>query len=593
MLDKFFTKIANKVEPTLLLLLVLPWVIALSSNNWLFEQHSYIDSWIYLGFFLRFNQFLSILGDTYYASRLSVIIPGHIAFELFPPLAAQYILHVTFYYLAIISFYLTLKYTLNSRAAFLSTVMLGCYAWFHERIGSNYVDGFGIAYYLVTVLMLTLAAKRGSWRTFLVLGGFFYGCLIYSNLFWVVLTPSLAIYHLAANSQNHKSFLKSCCFFVIGFAVSTLLFGIISFTINGKFLFFLSSINTALSFLSVESVYRNDWSKWTRTASWLTLLVVTFVNILVFLVINFGGNTTRRTQLIVFSFQFCFALNLLIFITFDLLRRPTLQFDYYASYLIPSMFLAIGSLLTQLELTLERLKPYQLSLAVGGTILVTMIAYRLPAQSTLFYYQIGIATCFFSAVWLIYLGWALFCDRIQKIGIYAFLLLLLTFNAINAITITSLNYVLLVHSNFPDPDTLTHLNQVNLTQKEDSFLIAVHAQQHLKLVDPKIQLLFWYDVSESWIYRSIASMCLWRHLSENFPESEIKSNSDLRSISRSKEVIEHFPNIVILSKKQSVLEEAKQSLAKLGYNAELLSTHNMQQGSLSFRMTFIKASRDR
>src|SRR5215467_1325496 len=65
-----------------------------------------IDPWVYVGFSLSLPAHLQRFGETYYASRLSWIVPGFIAHRLFPPLVAEYVLHLAFFYALLAATYM-------------------------------------------------------------------------------------------------------------------------------------------------------------------------------------------------------------------------------------------------------------------------------------------------------------------------------------------------------------------------------------------------------------------------------------------------------------------------------------------------------
>ncbi len=64
-----------------------------------------IDPWVYTGFFLSLPSFLRMFPETYYGSRLSVLLPGFLAHGMFPPLVASYVLHLTLYCLLLSATY--------------------------------------------------------------------------------------------------------------------------------------------------------------------------------------------------------------------------------------------------------------------------------------------------------------------------------------------------------------------------------------------------------------------------------------------------------------------------------------------------------
>ena len=583
------------LDKGLLVLLILPWLLLLNNDIWLFDFNLLIDAWLYLGLFLRLPQLLQVYGDTYYVGRLAWILPGHFAFEVFPPLVAQYILHIGFYYLAVLSIYFLLRRTVGYRSALLASVMMGCHAWFLIAIGSNYVNGAGIAYCSATLLMLTLAVQKTRWKIFLFMSGVFYGLAIYSNFAWLFLAPALVLYYIFINYRHQKHpLIRSGILFLAGLIVITLILGMVSFFANGRFFFFLPSLGMVLYATSQQNPWKLSWNIWLPSAFWLTLLAITFVS---GIALNLIGHIKKlsSTRSLPIGFHSCLLLASLPFVISEARNQPMLQVYFYAGYLIPLTFIAIGAQFSQLELVLDRLKEYQFICIIAATILLTLLAYRLPIDSLIFQNSAGLLTLFFCALWLVWAGTALFArQQAGRLLSSALLLILLTFNVVNVASIafsmgslktlaTALGYTA---SNPEIPSNI--LSKVNYSQRRDAFLLVVQAQRYLQVVDPSLQSMFWYDLEELLVYRSIASASLWNHLSESFPLMGAKKNSTQEETIAIKKTLEKNSNFVILSQKPDALEQAKRSLIKLGFDANLVAIQDIRQGDLSFRMTFIK-----
>ncbi|MCL6435017.1 MAG: glycosyltransferase family 39 protein [Leptolyngbyaceae cyanobacterium HOT.MB2.61] len=583
------------VDKNLLLLLLLPWLLALNNDIWLFDLHGQTDPWFYLGFFLRPEQFLP--GHTYYfGTRLAQIVPGYLAFKFLPPLIAQYVLHISFYYLAVVSVYLLLKRTVGSRSALLAAVMMGSYGWFLTAIGSNYVDGFGIAYYCAALYLLILAAQEPRWKIFMLLSGVSYGLAIHCNLFWIALAPPLVLYYLFVNFRYRKnSIIGSSLLCIAGILLATLVLAIISILLNGKFLFFLPSVNAALYFLPITNPWKIAWEHWLPNAFWVVFPLITLISgTALFILSQFKRIPSIRPLNL--GLQICFLVSVLIFVGLELRSKPIFQFHHYASYLIPSTFIAIGAQLAQMETVLGRLTLYQFSLIIASIILWALILYHFPTEPPALYNQAISTALFLGALWLIlYVASVLIHPHTKEILSSALVTLLLSFGVINMTSVlmnTSPGLILnhLVGVSFPAPGPIFLItNPVNRSQRKDAFSLTVHTQQYLAAVDPKAQLLLWYDIDELLVYRSIACSALrWIPQTENFPSTALKPDPTPEEIKQIKTVLQQNPNVVIMSQKNEVLESAEQSLKQLGFSAQFISAHQMKQGELSLKMTFIK-----
>lgn len=595
-MNKSIAKVLGSLDKGLLVLLILPWLLLINNDIWLFDFNVLIDPWLYLGLSLRFEQFLQAYGDTYYVGRLAWTLPSHLIFKFFSPLAAQYILHVGFYYLAILSIYFLLKRIVGYRSALLASVMMGCHAWFLMAIGSNYVNGAGIAYYSAALLMLTLATQLSRWKIYLLLSGVFYGLAIFSNLTWIFLAPSLVCYYIAINRKHQAhSIAKSSIFFVAGLIFIALIFCAINFLVNGQFFFFLPSLKHILYASSYQqNPWKLSWNIWLPSAFWLALLAITFISSTVLTLVSYLKRLPNL-QTISVDLQICFLLACSPFVIWEMKSEPLLQVYFYASYLMPFTFIAIGAQLHQLESVLNQLKGYQFAYITTGIIVLTLIAYRLPLNSLIFQDYAGVLTLIFCSVWLIWAGAALlFHHAIAKLLSSALLILLLAFNTVNVVSVAfsigslktlaiALGYTA---SNQIIPSSI--LSEINYSQRKDAFLLVVQAQRYLQTVDSRFQLMFWYDMEESLVYRSIASAALWNHLSESFPRVGAEKSLTSEKKIEVENTLKRVPNLVILSRKTEALESAKQSLNEIGFDADLVFVHNLSQGELVLSMTFIK-----
>ena len=334
----------------ILLLFLLPVLLMLINQVWIFNRNGLIDPWVYFGYFIRLKQYLIAFPDAYYGSRLSWILPGHLAYSFFPPLVANYVLHLGFYYLATLSFYLILKPSVGRRAAFLASASMGCYSFFLLAIGWDYVDGAGIAYFLMTVLMISWAARTQNWTTWMVLSGVFFGALIYTNFVWLALSPSLVTYyvliHYPHRRQKTKTFINVAAF-LIGILAITLLLGSVNYAVGGNFFFFMPSVNLVLSSLGKLTPLRINWHQWAPNAPWLFLPLVVLVGSTITLTLSKFRKSFEQADAV--PLQAIFVISCLSMIFLEVKGIGVLQTPFYASYIIPSMFLAIAAPLKSLR----------------------------------------------------------------------------------------------------------------------------------------------------------------------------------------------------------------------------------------------------
>src|SRR5437899_1663165 len=129
-------------------LLSIPALVLLRQTNAIFndaksiDSSNFVDSWLYLGFFRNFVDFKRYLfTDTYYASRMSWILPGWLVNQIFSPEIANYVIHLGVFYLFVFSLYFAISRLAHSRAAVLAALAGGFYPYLWRAVGSDYVDG--------------------------------------------------------------------------------------------------------------------------------------------------------------------------------------------------------------------------------------------------------------------------------------------------------------------------------------------------------------------------------------------------------------------------------------------------------------------
>jgi len=567
----------------ILLLLLLPLLLLPINQTLIFNPNGTIDPWVYFGYFIRLKQYLIAFPDAYYGSRLSWILPGHLAYSLFPPLVANYILRLGLYYLATLSLYFILKPSVGRRAAFLTSASMGCYAFFFQAIGWDYVDGAGITYFLLTVLMLSWAARKESWAIWMFLSGVFFGALIYTNLVWLALSPSLITYYVLTNHphQRQKTFI-SVATFLVGILAITLLLGSVNYAVGGKFFFFMPSVNFALSSSGQSNPWRNDWYKWLPKATWLLLPLIVLLSSTATLTLSKFRRSFKQADTV--HLQATFAVSCLGMIFLEVKGLNFLQLTCYASYLIPSMFLAIGAPLKSLAILSNGrfavVASFALILMIFSLINVLEFTSFLSADQSIIFCLLFVAAVLFSI--------SSSLNQKKVGGIVAILLLTVS---------TSISF-----GQGWSANSIAKQHQANsLTSKAtiDSHLTVSSVQKLFRDIDPTVSVFFWYSAKELGVYRSIASATLWgyRFISEDFPGLQaygIPSNTPLSS-ERLSYLKQHFTTtsskVAIFSQQKDALQQAINSLKTAGFTAKSTATYPIKQDTIAFTITIIEVSK--
>lgn len=612
----------KKVDLGLVLLITLPLILLSITRLWLFPRLGQIDSWIYFGYFthpiplLNFDNHLFFpdwfrpdepkpftpKDVLYQNSRLPWTMAGALVYHLFPPIIANYVLHLSFYYATVLSIYGTLKCTVGQRSGLLSAVLLGTYGYFMISQNWDYVEVAVLAYFSLTVFLLTLATKLKQWRLALFGAGCFYGAMFYSNTGAVLLTPALSTYYLLSNHRYRRNpIFSSIGYSFLGLMGVTLFFSVINYTMTGDLLFFMPAFRYALADAKEGYGYHASpgWFISLNDHHWMRLPLLVGCTSVVYMVWNtFKSWHDRSLTHSLPIFSVTFLLGLLPYVLLELQGKGVLWLIYYASHLIPSTFLAFGE---QVSLVVERLnRRGAVGLIVGIVILQILtfrqLLYRMVTNG--FSYAatlVDIQKLLYGTVALMatVLAVLLFLQLISSSGRKK-LKQLVSLKFILVITLLSFYYCF----NFQGLFTLFNSeggawnNLLYTSIPEDSMLATIQAQNILKAIDPRGKFLFWFNEAESPTFTMVFSSWLGtsRLISRDFPKLNYVTNTP-NSETRIKQLkfqFEKHPSIVLLSQKFNVEQQANTSLASIGFTLNPISTYDIVQGDVHFKMTIIE-----
>jgi len=332
------------------LLLLLPIVLAAVNPSWLNNNPGHIDPWVYLGYFLHLFEFKSSLfPNLYYGSRLPWILPGYLAYRLFDATVARYVLHFAFYYAAAFSLYALLKLAFGRKNALLGTIVFGTHLAFLSSIGWDYVDGPGITYNLLALACVARAAVPPRRQMWLVFAGIAGVAMFYTNLLLIVFLPfHLAFYLFRTSTGFNRSVIRSMADLVRAYAGGALLLtvalGVINHHLDGNFWFYAPSIDAFRHLSSAPNPWHVGGLAWLEQAYWLGIPAASTVACIAHLVRSLHGKTLKWGDYGTF-FILQYLASVAFMIVWDRVGGVGLQMNFYASYLLPSMFLAIGSIL--------------------------------------------------------------------------------------------------------------------------------------------------------------------------------------------------------------------------------------------------------
>ncbi len=341
-----------------ILLFSIPALVLLRQTNAIFndpksiDSSNFVDSWLYLGFFRNFVDFKRYLfTDTYYASRMSWILPGWLAYRVFTPEVANYVIHLSVFYLFVFSLYFAVSRLAHPNAALVAALAAGFYPYLWRAVGSDYVDGAGIAYYTAGFALLTRAAFSQRRRMPLMLAGVFAAAAIHTNLFWCVPATLLAMHYCAMamiqTKERRRAIYDLLLWFPAGFLALTGLLATINLWVVGYPWFYMASIRFLRSSGTVSRYAHYGAFGW-PLHQWLKYPLVTLFAAFAITAVRLWQSRSRKNLQAVLVVAHL-GLLLAIFAAFEGRGTSVLTLEYYASYLIPLTFLTLGVTLPSMD----------------------------------------------------------------------------------------------------------------------------------------------------------------------------------------------------------------------------------------------------
>jgi len=336
-------------DPYIYLILILPILVLARNTSYIYTAAGSIDPWVYYGYMKHLVAFKgSLFPQTYYGSRLSWLLPGALIHATLPPVPATYVLHLAVFFTSVFSLYWLLKEALDRRVAILSAISMALYPYFWAAIGWDYVDGVGIAYYLLTMALVFAAARPATHnRWLLICGGMAWAGMVYSNLAWLIFSPVfLTLYLWFSPALTIRALIgrtvRFLMWFGLGWLIVTVVLGTANRYLEGTFWFYAPSVFYALSTVGKKNPWRAANYGWIKTGYWLILPCLACLGSL-FICATTSWRTNWRNMRTFLALNLLCSAALLVYM--EAAGQLVLQLSYYASYLIPSSILAFGAAL--------------------------------------------------------------------------------------------------------------------------------------------------------------------------------------------------------------------------------------------------------
>jgi len=329
---------------SLVLLLAIPLTLTVAVPDWMYSNPSVIDAWVYNGFFRHLPTYATTMfPSTYYGTRLGWILPGYVAYHVFEPRTAAFVLHLTVYLLATGSMYGIVRDIAGSSRALFVAAAFGWYMPVVRALGSDYVDGPVIAYgLLATLLALRADGAWTWWRT--VCSGIATGAMLHSNVGAAFLLPSIFVWFVPAPRDLHWTPLATrVLLWAGGIVLCTAGLALFSVSVGGPWNFFAMSFRWMRS-QGLANPFQPPPAPLLSSAPWLLLPAATAVAALVVM-----ASKERRQRLTEGQVRalIAFASLALLFAIWDFVGPgAVLYWPFYSSWLLPWSFIVIGGVIT-------------------------------------------------------------------------------------------------------------------------------------------------------------------------------------------------------------------------------------------------------
>lgn len=223
------------------IIVMLPIILALINPNWIFNANI-VDDYIYLGYQLDFSKYVGWLysANRYFIERISLALPAYFIRQTFSPLAANFIIHLSVYYVMMFSAYGIFRRLSNAKVAIMMTLLIGQYPLLLRATGWDYLDGYAVAMFALTIFFLTqtVGSKRAS--LYLIGAGCTFALMLNANLFNAIYAPALAVYYFFLNDWRVRIIPRSLMtgiYTLIGVSITTAILMGIYYAITGNFLY--------------------------------------------------------------------------------------------------------------------------------------------------------------------------------------------------------------------------------------------------------------------------------------------------------------------------------------------------------------------
>lgn len=280
----------------LALLAALPLLLLAANRSWIWDNPSFEDWSIYVGFFRHYLEFKWPFIANYKSSRLPWVLPGLALYRWLPVVLAHHLLYFSFLTVETTLIYALLKRRFGQNAAF---VVAGAVATstFSHRVPAYHIQAAST--FLVAAMALLELPRRCRHLTRAALGGAALSLGLTTDLAIAPIVPAFLLHAIAvvpAPRRPARLALTALAGLAGGVCTWAIL-GLINLALGGPFLFFYEQIRYSIALSArvriseagVQGVARRLWAY-----PGLTMLVLTAVAAVAFLLVRIAGRRLPR-----------------------------------------------------------------------------------------------------------------------------------------------------------------------------------------------------------------------------------------------------------------------------------------------------------
>jgi hypothetical protein len=336
-----------------LLLAAIPIVLSIVNSSWLYTEIGSLDPWVNVGYFLHYSD-PTFFNYYYKIARLSWIIPGFVAYHVFQPIVANYLLHMGCLLVTIVFFFLTVTRLFGRTIALATAACFAIFVPYHGGLGGwDYQNAPAGAYYVVAFYLLTSAVLSKNMRIRLALAGAAYACAVDATVSFINLAPILVAHFIVLYRERFsrlpswRTVVLAGFWCVCGAAAVIVLLGLVNVAIGRDFLFFKDLIAKVFEFVSNNQSQAPWWLPWSSgwyLQVWYLYYLAPIVAALIGCIASSLLAIVAPRNAVALSLQLQNVFVAMLWVIWQSLGQTSLQPEWFAYPLYPVLFFGLAGL---------------------------------------------------------------------------------------------------------------------------------------------------------------------------------------------------------------------------------------------------------